>query len=74
MEFTKSSIVTLGYRQMGQAAVLQLSGIWVVTNEGIGTGEVVDISDNPLDCDDPTTRENIEVLVGREVALTSECL
>ena len=36
MEFTKSSIVTLGYRQMGQAAVLQLSGIWVIGLLAIG--------------------------------------
>ena len=43
----------------------------LVQNPGIGAGDTVDISDNPLDCD--TQAANLDALNNAGVVLTSDC-
>ena len=40
----------------------------LVANLGIGSGDFVSIDDNPLDCSDPTTKDNISILESRDMA------
>ena len=46
----------------------------LVDNRGIGNSTHVDITENPLDCDDPITRDSISVLEERGVRLVHECV
>ena len=45
----------------------------LVESEGIDTGDEVNVRDNPLDCEDPKTLENIAALEARGVTLLHDC-
>ena len=45
----------------------------LVANEKIVRGDRVDIRNNTIDCDDPTTQHNIATLVARGVSLSHDC-
>jgi hypothetical protein len=45
----------------------------LVDNSGIDSEDVVYITDNPLDCEDPDTLEDIQTLKDRYVTLVHDC-
>jgi internalin A len=64
---------------MGYLGELNLSGNQVtditalVENEGIGNGDIADITYNPFDCEDAVTLDNIAALEERGVSLEHDC-
>jgi hypothetical protein len=62
----KLTKLSLGYNEITDIGPL-------VENEGLGSGDVVNLFVNPLDCEDQTIADNIAILEARSVDFRHDC-
>jgi Leucine-rich repeat (LRR) protein len=66
-----AGLTNLNYLDLNTNSISDISAL--VSNSGVDSGDFVDISDNPLDCDDAATQGYIATLEERGVHFCHDC-